>query len=615
MRRGDSTSRTERGTIGSSTSWFERGVLIALVLGAVVGISPSTADPDLWGHVQYGRDLLRYGLPATTTYSYVAEGFPWINHEIVSEVLTAIVADTLGPHGLLWGKAALGGLLICFVMSHAAKRGAGMLTQAAIALLLATNLAYSWTLRPQLFSYMAYPALLGLLGWCFEGWEGRWQLRLPRALDRFLGIATTGSSVTPSDVNTPADPLHYNSFRMRFLWLSVPLFAVWTNAHGGFLAGYCVFVAYLGLRGLEALSHRGVRGLGLCLRFVLMISAAGVATFLNPYGPGFHEWLFEDLRVPRPEIVEWLPTSWFEQATIPLWLLVGTTLFSFAYARRSLDLTQTTILGLLFWQTCEHRRHSAFLAISACFWVAPYLEHALQRFRTSGQGYGPMKPNEAPSAALGMTRSMTLGLACVYLLLGYMLWQRLSKVDVRRDYYPIAAAEFIADNGLEGRMVCAFNWAQYMLYLFGARSSQERGLLIHVDGRCRTSYSQKALDEHFDFLFGEQPAGQRYRAASTPFNDAAVLKDGNPNLVLLDREQPHAEEVMKRHDADWALLFEDRKSQLWGKRDRYDDPRSPAYVPPEKRIRIDSPDLGSECWPALPSSLPKWNERVRLSGS
>ena len=81
------------------------------------------ADPDLWGHVQYGRDALAHGLPATTTYSYVAEGYPWINHEILAEYALAIVADSLGGPGLLMIKCLLGVAVIgaIFWRAHSAR--------------------------------------------------------------------------------------------------------------------------------------------------------------------------------------------------------------------------------------------------------------------------------------------------------------------------------------------------------------------------------------------------------------------------------------------------------------------------------------------------------------
>src|SRR3954454_10539346 len=88
--------------------WLDRGIVAAVVLACGVALSLNVADPDLWGHVQYGRDTLAHGLARTTTYSYIAEGYPWINHEIIAELALAIIADCLGGAGLLIVKCALG---------------------------------------------------------------------------------------------------------------------------------------------------------------------------------------------------------------------------------------------------------------------------------------------------------------------------------------------------------------------------------------------------------------------------------------------------------------------------------------------------------------------------
>jgi hypothetical protein len=76
-----------------SAMWLDRGVVAAVLLASAVALSLNVADPDLWGHVQYGRDALAHGLPVTTTYSYVAHNQRWINHEILAEYALAIGAD------------------------------------------------------------------------------------------------------------------------------------------------------------------------------------------------------------------------------------------------------------------------------------------------------------------------------------------------------------------------------------------------------------------------------------------------------------------------------------------------------------------------------------------
>src|SRR5207302_7524879 len=101
---------------------------------------------------------------------------------------------------------------------------------------------------------------------------------------------------------------------------------------------------------------------------------------------------------------------------------------------------------------------------------------------------------------------------------------RLTTLKVERNNYPVAAFDYIARRGLTGKMVCTFNWAQYALAAFGPRQPGEPGILIQVDGRCRTSYSQAMLDAHFDFLMGKFDINQRYRDdRSGPLDPERVL--------------------------------------------------------------------------------------------
>src|SRR5204862_223253 len=81
---------------------LRRALLVALLLaGVLVFATIDRADPDLWGHVRYGQDVLASGhLPATATYTYTAASQPWINHENLSEIAFAFVADHAGGTGL-----------------------------------------------------------------------------------------------------------------------------------------------------------------------------------------------------------------------------------------------------------------------------------------------------------------------------------------------------------------------------------------------------------------------------------------------------------------------------------------------------------------------------------
>ncbi|MCU0879108.1 MAG: hypothetical protein MUF06_15090, partial [Pirellulaceae bacterium] len=244
--------------------WLDRGIVVAVVLACGVALSINIVDPDLWGHVQYGRDALAYGLPTTTTYSYLAEGYPWINHEILAEYALAIGNDWFGGAGLLAFKCVLGMALVSWMLHRAFQQGVSLIPACASVLLAAVCLGPQWLLRPQMFSYTLFVLFLATLSYCFAGWEGKWQLSLEwfNRFPRFRELR----GWQPQDF----EPLEYSIDRLRMLWIVPLILIVWTNTHGAFLAGLCIYLAYLGLRTCEAYSHRGREADGLAKRFALM---------------------------------------------------------------------------------------------------------------------------------------------------------------------------------------------------------------------------------------------------------------------------------------------------------------------------------------------------------
>lgn len=584
--------------------WIDRGIVVAVLLSCGVALSLNVADPDLWGHVQYGRDALTDGVPATTTYSYVAEGYPWINHELVAEFLLALGADWLGGAGLLVAKCSLGLAVIGLMFWNARRQGVSLIAACSLALLVAITLGDHWSLRPQLISYVSFMLLLALLSYAFEGWEGRWQL------------LTNWGARLRAEPTAEIPPLSYSLPRLKLLWLVPLLMIVWTNSHGGFLAGLCVYVAYLGFRGVEAIVRKGRAADGLLLRFGLMAAAAGLATFINPYGPRFHVWLYHDLAVPRPEIVEWRGPDFSNAAFLPFLLLAIAGCASLALSRRSRDFTQVAILGLILWQALQHHRHIAFFAIACGWWLPAHFDSLLrrlgigERFRSEEERRYGWAPPESPAFAASLSprvqQVFALLLVAAIGICGGQLISRVTTLKVERAKYPVHAFDYIARRGLTGKMVCTFNWAQYALAAFGPREAGQPGILVQIDGRCRTSYSQAMLDAHFDFVMGDAGPNQRYRdPRSGPFDPTRVLRINRPDLVLIDRGQQPSVQVMESQPDAWVLLYQDGLAQLWGRASKYDDRQSAYYLSPAKREIGDAAQHGYVRWPALPNYPPR----------
>jgi hypothetical protein len=174
---------------------------------------------------------------------------------------------------------------------------------------------------------------------------------------------------------------------------------------------------------------------------------------------------------------------------------------------------------------------------------------------------------------------------------------------VRKSAYPVEALDYMARQGLTGKLVVHFDWAQYALAAFAPETT------VAFDGRFRTCYPQLIADMHFDFLIGDAP-GYRWRdPSSPPVDPARVLEYGDPDLVLIPRASAHAVQVL-RERPEWSLIYQDELAQLWGRRERYDDAASPDYLPPDAREITDRHQSGWAAWPALPAARAK--ARVRM---
>lgn len=550
--------------------------VVATLFASAFALSANHADPDLWGHVQFGRDVWTYGLPQSTTYSFTGVGYRWINHENLAEAALAAGASAVGAPGLIVLKC-LAGVAVCgWILMTLLRRGSAWLVAAGITMLTALNLNFFWQVRPQLFSYLYFALLLALLDHCFAGWQGRWWLSFgSRPVDRPLP--------------------DYSSQRMRRLWLAPILFLLWANTHGAFAAGLAIYVAYLVLRAIEALSCWGAEAWGVVRRLALMAVVAGLATLINPYGPNLHFWLLESLGAPRPEITEWHPPE-LSLDWIPWWICAACFCFTMLRTKRSRDFTHCVILALTFWQSMSHQRHIPFFALPFALWMTPHFESALARWNLVGS-------SETNDTDRPLGRAATVGFSLVgafaAAILTWNLAQRLTDMPVERDRFPVSAVQFIEDEHLNGRLVVTYNWAQYLIACFGDRGDSPR-IQVAFDGRFRTCYPQDVVDMHFDLILGEITALRHRDQHSQPFAGRRVLEHGDPNLVLVSRRQPHSQIVMWSQSDEWTLLYQDSLAQIWGRRAVYDDPQSSAWLPPRRRRIDDAKQIGSVTWPALP---------------
>ena len=559
------------------------GVLILVMLAGALAMSPSVADPDLWGHVQFGKDAIENGSVAeTTSYSFTAQGFRWINHENLSEITMAFVVNNFGPIGLLWGKFILSLLVIGSIVWFNFKQGVSLIPTVILALLVASNLGYHWSFRPQLSSFVLFTAVILLLQYCFTGWRDQWHLRI-KTIRLF-------------------EPDHSSAIQQswlqgRLLWLAVPLILIWTNSHGGFVAGVCIVIAYLMLRAFEAYQVKREKSWGLIRRMVLISAAVALATMVNPYSYRLPMWLLESLRNPRPEIVDWSNGQLWTLVGLKFWVLIAFAFFAIIYSSKKKDFVHLVVLAITLWQALSHFRHVPFFTILCGFWLGPHLQSAIQSLKKASDDrvakLQPLQQYASYAMLLVLIVGVSLGVS-----------NRLSHIQVDRSVYPVDAFSYMKQNEINGRIVVTYNWAQYTIAALCTEDDDSQAVSrVAFDGRFRTCYPQQVVDMHFDFLYGKQEVLPRHRSPdSPPVDPGRVLEYREPELVINKRFDEATSKHMNDHKDQWCLLYQDGLAQVWGSRKKYDDPNSRNYLSPELRVISDQLPTGIVAWPALPIS-------------
>ena len=243
--------------------------------GIAYGVLMTIADPDLWGHLRFGLDTLATGQIGFVEdpYSFTSDR-PWVNHEWLSELATAVAYAVGGVSGLMVLKALLAASISASAW-YALRQVRFSWRWLGVALVAWGTLPLAFSLRPQLWTGIA------LVGLC--------------------GILTADSR--------------------RLLWLLPPLFAMWANLHGGWIVGGGLLAMWTAAAWIQGERLRWtLLGVGIASLF---------ATLLTPFGVHLWTFLLETVRFNRDDITEWWPIWRRGPGFITLWtLIVATIVFS-----------------------------------------------------------------------------------------------------------------------------------------------------------------------------------------------------------------------------------------------------------------------------------------------
>lgn len=488
---------------------FQNLILVLTLLLIFLVASRSPLDSDLWWHLQSGKVMTETGKPLLSdVFSYTRGGQVWVNHSWLSEVFLYSLYRLTGWLGISAWMGLMAVIIACILWFQVES---DHFSKAGIVLLASVSCAPLWTPRPQFFSLV----LLVFLAWLIDQW-----------------IKKGG----------------------RSLWITIPVFILWSNLHGGYILGILYLLACaagLVLDGFPT-EKRKLHQAGL----ILIVAIGGyLSTAVNPNG--IRMWLipFQTVGVGilRQFIQEWASPDFH---SVESWAFAAyLILFLFCLARRSGKVPFSQLMpSLLFILMALYARRNISIAVvvstpillqawtdmkvwSVISQKSPeYLKQLFVRYKAM------------PRRELTDSQKRTINLVFAGLL-GLFSFFKLAAVTnpvlmeaFERKYYPENAVKYLAASPIteKGRLFNAYNWGGYIVW----KNPDEK---VFVDGR---------TDLFGDAILGEWltiiQAGNGWQDLMAKWGITRIIIEPNRPLVFA---LPKDEWVEQYRD-DQAVIFD-----------------------------------------------------------
>jgi len=463
-------------------------------------------DGDTGWHIRTGQYLLEHhSVPTQDLFSFSRPGAPWFAWEWLTDVIYAVCFQIAGLKAIVLLAAVMIALFATVVLRYTLWRGANALVAAFTTLLAVGASSMHFLARPHLFTLLLLPICL----WVVEA-------------DRRA--------------------------KTCWLWALIPVTALWTNLHGGFV----IFLVCLGLLVLAyaikaALGPKAGPGEACwpaIRRYGALLVGCSLASLVNPYGIQLHIHIYEYLRADWiKNIVQEFQAPTFRnegQLQYEALLLAGLVAIGFLLRRRLF--AESLWILFLAHSSLMSVRHAPLYATVAAPLVACEIS---EWWRT---GVAGMKKSSAlrilhqlgADLEPGFRRTSIWPALFILLLatLGAPLnWPR----DFPSQMFPTAMVHQHAGLIASGRLLTPDQWGDYIIYSFYPRQK------VYVDGRS-DFYGEKLGQEYIHLMQGA-------------YDWRAIMNRNGFDVALLPVDWPLAS--MLKLEPSWRVVQDDTKVILF----------------------------------------------------
>jgi hypothetical protein len=449
-------------------------------------------DSDTWWHIRSGEYTLTQGMIYTDPFSHTFLGKPWINHSWGAQIVLYGVYQVLGNVGLSLYTAllAVGGLVALYPILKG-----NVYLKGFLLILGASAASVFWSARPQMLSFF---------------------------LSGFTLYVLYRYKFTPS----------------RFVWVLVPMMALWANLHAGYSIGFIFIGAFIVGESLntlfilseERLSWREIGAL-------VLVSVACVATLiLTPYGLNTLLVPFQTVGIGalRDYIQEWNSPNFQGRETWGFIILVILLFAGAWWSRLAFDWTGFLLFSGTLFMALLYGRNIAVFAMAVLPQLAILLDDAL-RVRGLVLTSRRVTPRMARLNVV-LLGVIMLGVA-VYIVGG--VWSSKAIDDAQEQYLPVRVAQYLQDEKPPQPLFNSYNWGGYLM-LFAPDYP------VFIDGR---------TDLYGEFL-------QTYVNVTTATGDwQAVLDQYGINTIAV--ENGAGLDGALRQNLAWTLVYEDKMAVIY----------------------------------------------------
>ena len=484
--------------------------LVLWIALLAIGRERMFRDPGTLWHTVVGERMLESGrLITTDAFSFTFEGRPWIAQQWLGECAMALVHRVAGLDGLLLGAVTL--LAATFAMLYGRFRRAGLDTPLAVVLILLVLAASSYHFHPR-----PHLATIALTAWT-------------------LGLL--------ADIETGR--------RSRRCIFALPLIMIlWTNLHGGALAGIVTTILVLAAwmiaarwRGMPTAHPLSpIAGIGVA-------ALCGLSALVNPFGADLlNVWLGLSTSKVLPTVIsEHGPVALGSMEGVAMAALAALYLFVLGGCVRR-EIRVTWLVPLLWLPLAFLRvRHGPLFAVTTAVAIAEMVPVCRWPRWMAAHGRAILENNvttRVHPAAWGIGGAMVAG-ALMVQAAGWHVplvgagWARLDGA-----YWPVEATRVAGDYAKEHpekRRV--FNDMLFGGYLIYALPKAH----VYIDDRCEL-YGDEFLLRYVDLV--KNPAKIDEEAAAHGI-DLALVKSESRMAAYLSAS------------AKWTTLHRDETAALF----------------------------------------------------